>query len=191
MKNYSTEQSGRSMIEMLGVLAIVGVLSVAGIAGYSKAMAKFKTNKLVDQITSLSSSVRTMFSGVGTYENLTQANAFNLGLVPEDATKVCAGSWSEGCIKHALNGDLDVHTGSDIRTFYITVNGLTKDACSALVSSDWGGPTSVAKVAASGVEMTSQSEDGVSPSEGASSIISEAAKCTCTTTSCAVQITYY
>lgn len=30
--------TGRSMIEMLGVLAIVGVLSVGGIAGYSKAM---------------------------------------------------------------------------------------------------------------------------------------------------------
>ena len=32
--------SGRSMIEMLGVLAIIGVLSVGGIAGYSKAMQK-------------------------------------------------------------------------------------------------------------------------------------------------------
>ena len=39
--------AGRSMIEMLGVLAIVGVLSVGGIAGYSKAMEKFKLNKLM------------------------------------------------------------------------------------------------------------------------------------------------
>jgi Tfp pilus assembly protein PilE len=36
---------GRSMIEMLGVLAIVGVLSVGGIAGYSKAMTNYKMNK--------------------------------------------------------------------------------------------------------------------------------------------------
>ena len=37
MKNiYKNEQSGRSMVEMLGVLAIIGVLSVGGIAGYSK-----------------------------------------------------------------------------------------------------------------------------------------------------------
>ena len=42
-------EQGRSMIEMLGVLAIVGVLSVGGIAGYSKAMNKFKTNKLIEQ----------------------------------------------------------------------------------------------------------------------------------------------
>ena len=37
-------QSGRSMVEMLGVLAIIGVLSVGAIAGYSKAMKKHKLN---------------------------------------------------------------------------------------------------------------------------------------------------
>ncbi len=37
-------QTGRSMVEMLGVLAIIGVLSVGAIAGYSKAMKKHKLN---------------------------------------------------------------------------------------------------------------------------------------------------
>ena len=37
-------QSGRSMVEMLGVLAIIGVLSVGAISGYSKAMMKYKLN---------------------------------------------------------------------------------------------------------------------------------------------------
>ena len=45
--------AGRSMIEMLGVLAIVGVLSVGGIAGYSKAMTKFKVNKAVNDYSSI------------------------------------------------------------------------------------------------------------------------------------------
>lgn len=38
-------QCGRSMVEMLGVLAIIGVLSVGSIAGYQKAMMKYKLNK--------------------------------------------------------------------------------------------------------------------------------------------------
>ena len=42
-------QYGRSMIEMLGVLAIIGVLSVAGIAGYSKAMEMWRVNKTVEE----------------------------------------------------------------------------------------------------------------------------------------------
>lgn len=35
---------GRSMVEMLGVLAIIGVLSIVGIQGYKKAMLKIKVN---------------------------------------------------------------------------------------------------------------------------------------------------
>ena len=42
--------TGRSMVEMLGVLAIIGVLSVGAIAGYSKAMTKYKLNKQAEQI---------------------------------------------------------------------------------------------------------------------------------------------
>ncbi len=46
--NRSVLQSGRSMIEMLGVLAIIAVLSVGGIAGYSKAMEKIKINSILN-----------------------------------------------------------------------------------------------------------------------------------------------
>ena len=44
-----TNLLGRSMIEMLGVLAIIAVLTVGGIAGYSKAMEKFKLNKIIGE----------------------------------------------------------------------------------------------------------------------------------------------
>jgi len=40
-----TNQSGRSMVEMLGVLAIIGVLSIGSIAGYYTAMKKYRLNK--------------------------------------------------------------------------------------------------------------------------------------------------
>ena len=45
--------SGRSMVEMLGVLAIIGVLSVGAISGYSKAMFKYKLNKQAEAVNSL------------------------------------------------------------------------------------------------------------------------------------------
>ena len=46
-------ECGRSMVEMLGVLAIIGVLSVGAIAGYSKAMMKYKLNKQAEQLSTL------------------------------------------------------------------------------------------------------------------------------------------
>lgn len=45
---YKNCEKGRSMIEMLGVLAIIAVLTVGGIAGYSKAMEKWKINKTLE-----------------------------------------------------------------------------------------------------------------------------------------------
>ncbi len=46
MKNISS-QSGRSMVEMLGVLAVIGVLSVGGIAGYRYALDRYTRNKIL------------------------------------------------------------------------------------------------------------------------------------------------
>ena len=45
--------TGRSMVEMLGVLAIIGVLSVGAIAGYSKAMFKYRLNKHAESFSML------------------------------------------------------------------------------------------------------------------------------------------
>ena len=63
-------QSGKSMIEMLGVLAIIAVLSVGGIAGYSKAMEKFKQNKMVDEYVNISYALMQNYQSI-----LSSANA--------------------------------------------------------------------------------------------------------------------
>ena len=48
MKNVN--ESGRSMVEMLGVLAIIGVLSIGGIAGYTMAMNKYQANEIINTV---------------------------------------------------------------------------------------------------------------------------------------------
>ena len=53
------KQSGRSMIEMLGVLAIIGVLTVGSITGYSKAMRRHLLNKQREQYSYILSAVET------------------------------------------------------------------------------------------------------------------------------------
>ena len=53
MNTNATTCQGRSMVEMLGVLAIIGVLSVGAIAGYSKAMMKYKLNQYAQAVNML------------------------------------------------------------------------------------------------------------------------------------------
>ena len=45
-----TNETGRSMVEMLGVLAVMGVLSVSGVAMYTTAMNKHRANELLNAV---------------------------------------------------------------------------------------------------------------------------------------------
>ncbi len=135
MKNYISNQSGRSMIEMLGVLAIVGVLSVAGIAGYSKAMAKYKTNKVVEQISTVVANIKTAFAGQGDYKGMDSYDVpYNLGAFPDEMTKDID---AIGPL-HALGGLVNVYSAPDQYSFAMELLGLSKDACTAIVTTDWG-----------------------------------------------------
>ena len=61
MKN----ETGRSMVEMLGVLAIIGVLSVGGIAGYTMAMRKYKANEILNTASMLAVLAKSSNGGAG------------------------------------------------------------------------------------------------------------------------------
>ena len=88
MQKRKSCEFGRSMIEMLGVLAIVGVLSVGGIAGYSKAMMKWKINKMTEDYTMLMTGLmeyqESLFKTYADYDNRFLAQfIIDAKLVPE------------------------------------------------------------------------------------------------------------
>lgn len=131
------EQSGRSMVEMLGVLAIIGVLSVGGISGYSKAMAKFKLTKAQDQLSMLLINIRTAFSGSSSYDGLSNATAIQLNIVPSDMLPDGLGD-SKGDIINAFTGKVTIAADTNVQHFSIEFGGLGTEACTSLASSDWG-----------------------------------------------------
>ncbi len=47
---FKLNEMGRSMVEMLGVLAVIGVLSIAGIVGFRYAMTKYAANETISEI---------------------------------------------------------------------------------------------------------------------------------------------
>ena len=83
---------GRSMVEMLGVLAIIGVLSIGAIAGYQKAMTKYKLNKQTQQLDTIMSIMTQykqewkVFNGSATFVALVPYYA-KMKLIPEDMLK--------------------------------------------------------------------------------------------------------
>ena len=83
-------ENGRSMVEMLGVLAIIGVLSVGAIAGYSKAMMKYKLNKHAEQMNTV---INAVARNVHNFDNIKQGGTvlapylIKMGEIPTEMVK--------------------------------------------------------------------------------------------------------
>ncbi len=129
-------QSGRSMIEMLGVLAIIGVLSVGGIAGYSKAMQKYRINKTIEQITLIAGNVRAFFGPQRSYSGLSATVLKKAKLVPDEM-------WNGSNIINAWGGQVNISLASSVdgkgdnKAFSIMFLGLPQEACIELLSQDY------------------------------------------------------
>ena len=135
MTMIKTNESGRSMIEMLGVLAIIGVLSVGGIAGYSKAMNKFKTNQVADNVSMLVANIKTLYAQQKSYNGLDNDSAVSMGVVPDEL------GTDGSSLTNAFNGAVYIGAGTGTRaddSFYIIFNGLSREACITLATNNWG-----------------------------------------------------
>ncbi len=201
MNKFRSEQSGRSMVEMLGVLAIIGVLSVGGIAGYSKAMAKFKLSKAMDQVSNVVTNVRTLYSGQPNYSGLTTTIAIQMGAI---GAEMLSGKATTSASKayNAFNGQVDVAATAVNSVanmgFKVTFTGLGKEACVALSTADWGsgsgsGLVSVAAGTGAGTG-TAFTQGGIGETSAATlplALATAAAACSGEGDTNAVQWTYY
>ncbi len=142
-------EQGRSMIEMLGVLAIVGVLSVGGIAGYSKAMNKFKTNKLIEQVNMISTNIRTLYASQKSYVGLSNSVAVNTGVLPNEmfdstlSVAVVSTVTADG-ITNAFAGNVaiapaGVKAMGDNGGFVISMDKIPEASCVSIATTEWGG----------------------------------------------------
>ena len=149
MKN---NENGRSMIEMLGVLAIIGVLSVGGIAGYSKAMMKYRTNKTIEQISMIVTNVRTLFGSQKNYKALGTTTASSLiakaKLFPDELLNGSTDIIENG---NPFGGDIELVAAArasvdnplctncgDARAFVVAFKNIPEEACMDLATQDWG-----------------------------------------------------
>lgn len=133
MKKLHSQESGRSMVEMLGVLAIVGVLSVGGIAGYSQAMSKFKITKAMDQVQTIITNMRTLYASSRTYSSLSANAAYSVGLLTDETYN---GNGTAGI--NPFGGEIIFGVGNDSRSFTVKYTKITPEACVKIATADWG-----------------------------------------------------
>ena len=142
-------QSGRSMIEMLGVLAIIGVLSVGGIAGYSKAMMKYRINKTIEQITLIAGNIKAFFAPQRNYKGLTLSTDTGKAII-QKAKLVPDEMWNGYNLKHQFDGRVEIGSFPKARdsscytdklcssqAFYIQLKNFREEECIDLITQEW------------------------------------------------------
>ena len=135
--NKKYNQIGRSMVEMLGVLAVVGVLSLGGIAGYNKASRMLRLNNLKDDLSHIIANVRTTFLTQVNYHNISAENMIKVGIIPDHMIG------SDGkSIVNRLGGSVTLDSAKTIDdnegAFILIFNGIDSETCYSLVIENWG-----------------------------------------------------
>ena len=125
--------SGRSIVEMLGVLAIMGVITVMGISGYSQAVGKINRNSVVEQVVKLAQETRGLFAGRGSYnEDDTKTESYDIAgtLLTKMGLKL------ENPYGQKYTVDSFGSTGNN-PGFVITIPGVSQDDCLYFTTMAW------------------------------------------------------
>lgn len=149
-------ETGRSMIEMLGVLAITAVLSVGGLTAFSKTMEKYRINKTIDQIANIVSAMQTTFSNEKKYSDSLGFHIgndertdklLNLGIISKDMVSTTPFIGNDGAGSNIINlfrGGIwiyiDEEENINRKNFILSYGGLPRNVCIVLATQDWNIP---------------------------------------------------
>lgn len=125
----SSNESGRSLIEMLGTIAIITMITIGGIAATRVGLDTFRANSTADQIEQVAQGVLDLYSWKKNFNGVGSDTFW---------TKNCGGVY-----KPCTNGKFDPIVGDAMSVtsfnngFKITVTNIPSITCRALVGKDW------------------------------------------------------
>lgn len=117
------QESGRSMIEMLGVLMIMGVITVGAVAMISTAMRTQKRTTVNDDVIQMVTGVRQLLGEYDDFSHIDNSTIFAAIGVKN---------------KNPYGGTYELAVNSaNTRQFVVRIHGLSKADCSAFVTKAW------------------------------------------------------
>ena len=128
-------ESGRTMLEMLGVLGIMGIIMYGAVAGINYGMDTYKINQIYNEVQESVQSIQDIYSWQRGYPE-----DFNLPtLCQNDVFVRCTSNMP----KNVYDGNISVEgiggcSGSICPSFKVSYAGIKEDICYRLKEMDWG-----------------------------------------------------
>ena len=114
-------QSGRSMVEILGVLAVAGVLSVGAVSGYKYGMNKYRTVQTINEL---------QIRALGLMPQVSRGEIVELKMEMGDKTSL-------GYTTNAWINERDP------KYFYISLESVPPEICEQILKEEWTLPTAI------------------------------------------------
>lgn len=130
-----TNESGRTMLEMLGVLGIMGIIMYGAVAGINYGMDTYKINQTYNEVQEVIQSIQDMYSWQRGYPVTFSGKT----LCDNDVFVRCSGGTAP---KNTFEGDIVVKgrdcSGSLCNSFYVTYPNISQEISYRLQEMDWG-----------------------------------------------------
>lgn len=134
---HTTNESGRTMVEMLGVLAVIGVLTAGAISSINFGVQSVRTNMIFNLVEETAQAVRDVYSFDRNYQS--DASKMKDRLCPAEDANILP----DKCDKtgtHAFiatpYGKLEIQPDAG-NGFKIVVNNLPVTVCQRLLDQQW------------------------------------------------------
>ena len=136
-KIFKNCESGRSMVEIVGVLAVMGLITAGAFVLIRSGGATQKRSRAMDDVAVIAENIRGLYAESDDFKDLTDNDA--KGTVLIDALYLNTATPFGGKTSYTV-----VRT-DDAQGFVVKLSGLTIQDCSALAAAAWPNSTSGAK----------------------------------------------
>ena len=128
-------ESGRTMLEMLGVLGIMGIIMYGAVAGINYGMNTYKVNQVYTEVQEAIQGIEDLYSWSSKYTE--DINKYATDPANEIFVRGCQSGADAQC-KNAFDGSITVAQRCSGRSFKIIYVGVPQSECERLQEMEWG-----------------------------------------------------
>lgn len=137
MLHFKKSQKGRTMLEMLMVLAMIGIMALGGYASVRYGMNVLNSWTVQQQVTDLSKGVEALYAWESDYRNLSMSGSRGICENITLGTQKCNGSTMK--FSSPWGGTIEVTKGQSNASYKIIYSNAPKIVCNQLQDMKWTG----------------------------------------------------
>ena len=127
MKKYNRTESGRSMVEMVGVLSVMGLITAGAFVLVGNGQRSQKISRTDDEVANIAANVRTLFAESSDFSKL--PSTLDKGTKLLTALSLPTST--------PFGGTYSVTSGKDKTTFVVVISDLSETNCKVLENRGW------------------------------------------------------